>query len=161
MKDESWYKGRIAELEELNSYFINLKHTFEICPDIETGLWAILFPDLPGCVAQGETLIEVLRAAKHVVELWIKTCRQQSMDIPKQHEHSITHRHWILNKQFTVSQSKLKHYKEEWDACTERGIRDKEDMQAVLAELKKGQDRIRELESKLESAYRDRDEHET
>lgn len=42
-------------------------------------------PDLPGCVAVGETRAEVLKLIKEAIELHIEGLRDEGAEIPKPH----------------------------------------------------------------------------
>ena len=48
----------------------------------EGGFWADV-PELPGCVAQGETVAEVQRNVIEAIQLWLETRRE--MDSPSEH----------------------------------------------------------------------------
>jgi predicted RNase H-like HicB family nuclease len=39
-------------------------------------------PELPGCVAHGETREEALASAQEAIELWIEVARKRGRDIP-------------------------------------------------------------------------------
>lgn len=51
-----------------------------------------------------------------------------------------------LQAQLQQSNDRATHYKEEWDECVQRELRNREDSLAVLQELKKAQDRVKALE---------------
>jgi predicted RNase H-like HicB family nuclease len=40
-------------------------------------------PELPGCMADGETLEETLAMAKEVMQLWIETAIEDGHHVPK------------------------------------------------------------------------------
>jgi predicted RNase H-like HicB family nuclease len=48
-------------------------YRFEVIPDEEDGGFVIIFPDLPGCMTQVETLAEVADAAEEIRLLWLET----------------------------------------------------------------------------------------
>lgn len=39
-------------------------------------------PELPGCMADGETVTEVAEAAEENIRLWIEVNRERGMEIP-------------------------------------------------------------------------------
>ena len=52
-------------------YYLGLEYSIDIIADPDGG-YAALFPDLPGCGTQGETLEEAIAMAKEVRELWLE-----------------------------------------------------------------------------------------
>jgi len=40
-------------------------------------------PELPGCMADGQTYIEAVKNAEHVIEQWIETAKSLNREIPK------------------------------------------------------------------------------
>ena len=40
-------------------------------------------PELPGCMADGETRAEAIKNANEVIQLWIETAKSLGCDIPK------------------------------------------------------------------------------
>ena len=44
--------------------------------------WGAHVPDLPGCVAVGETRVEVLRLIREAIELHIDGLRQDGLPVP-------------------------------------------------------------------------------
>ena len=52
-------------------YYLSLEYPIDIIADPDGGYVAV-FPDLPGCMTQGETLEEVIYMAKEARELWIE-----------------------------------------------------------------------------------------
>ena len=46
------------------SYYLNLPYRLEIVPDIEDGGFVASYPELTGCLSQGETLEETVKNAK-------------------------------------------------------------------------------------------------
>jgi antitoxin HicB len=49
----------------------------------EGGGWLVEFPDLPGCVADGETPEEAVREAEDAVRSWLETARLHGDPIPQ------------------------------------------------------------------------------
>lgn len=52
-------------------YYLGLEYSIDIVADPEGG-YVALFPDLPGCGTQGETLEETIAMAKEARELWLE-----------------------------------------------------------------------------------------
>ena len=40
-------------------------------------------PQLPGCIAQGETELECLKELEYVEELWLATAKESNMTLPE------------------------------------------------------------------------------
>ena len=49
----------------------------------EGGGYLIEFPDLPGCMSDGETIEEAMRNAEDALKAWIKTAQEFGDPIPK------------------------------------------------------------------------------
>jgi len=49
----------------------------------EGGGYLIEYPDLPGCVSDGETIDEAIRSGKEAVQVWIETAVAMDRAIPK------------------------------------------------------------------------------
>jgi predicted RNase H-like HicB family nuclease len=47
--------------------------------------YGVYVPDLPGCIAAGETRDEALQLIKEAIELHIEDLREKGQDIPKPH----------------------------------------------------------------------------
>lgn len=60
-------------------------YPFEMRPlsEEEGGGWLISFPDLPGCMSDGETPEEAIANGKDAVEAWIAAMREAGKEIPK------------------------------------------------------------------------------
>ena len=52
-------------------YYLNLEYPLNIIADPGGG-YVVVFPDLPGCLTQGETLEEAIAMAKEACELWLE-----------------------------------------------------------------------------------------
>ncbi len=50
--------------------------------------WGAYVPDLPGCIAAGETREEVLRLIREAVEFHIEGLRQHGQTVPEPHSFS-------------------------------------------------------------------------
>lgn len=63
-------------------------YPFEIrpLPDEDGGGYLITFPDLPGCIADGETPQEALKNGLDAAKSWLKTAREFNDPIPKPDE---------------------------------------------------------------------------
>jgi len=48
----------------------------------EGGGYLVEFPDLPGCMADGETVEEALHQAEDALEAWLKTAKEFKDEIP-------------------------------------------------------------------------------
>jgi len=59
-------------------------YPFEMRPlaDAEGGGWLITFPDLPGCMSDGETPAQAMANGAEAVADWIKAVRSAGRDIP-------------------------------------------------------------------------------
>ncbi len=55
----------------------------------EDQCYVVEVPELPGCMAHGQTQPEALRQANEAVQLWLETARQfgDPIPIPKGHRH--------------------------------------------------------------------------
>ncbi len=51
--------------------------------DEEGGGWLVTFPDLPGCMSDGETPEEAIENSVDAVESWIKTAQEFGDRVPK------------------------------------------------------------------------------
>jgi predicted RNase H-like HicB family nuclease len=48
----------------------------------EDGRYVVEIPELPGCMADGETYEEAIKNAQEVIEEWIETARSLGREIP-------------------------------------------------------------------------------
>lgn len=53
-------------------YYLSLKYSLSLYPE-EDGGYTVMIPDLPGCLAQGDTLEEAIENINEARELWIET----------------------------------------------------------------------------------------
>ncbi|MCY4569962.1 MAG: type II toxin-antitoxin system HicB family antitoxin [Candidatus Poribacteria bacterium] len=62
-----------------------LKYPFlmSILPPEEGGGYLIEFPDLPGCMSDGETIEETIENGKDAVFCWIETAKEFGDEIPE------------------------------------------------------------------------------
>ena len=63
------------------SEYLAVEYPFHVVADPDGG-YAILYPDLPGCMTQVESLNEVGPMAEEIRHLWIETQYRQGEDIP-------------------------------------------------------------------------------
>ncbi len=59
------------------------QHRFEVRPlsDEDGGGWMVTFPDLPGCMADGETVEQAVTEAADAEQSWLKT--REELDLPE------------------------------------------------------------------------------
>jgi antitoxin HicB len=62
-----------------------LAYPFTVRPLLpkEGGGYLIEFPDLPGCMSDGETIEEAIRNGKDAMESWLDACRKLGRKAPK------------------------------------------------------------------------------
>lgn len=67
---------------------VNLQYPFEVRPltKEEGGGWLVTFPDLPGCMTDGETIEEALHNAEDAIKSWIETSKELNLPIPDKEE---------------------------------------------------------------------------
>ena len=63
----------------------NLDYPFEIRPlaEDEGGGWLITFPDLPGCMSDGETPEEAIAQGKDALAAWLKAAQEAGREVPR------------------------------------------------------------------------------
>ena len=63
---------------------VTLEYPFALRPlrAEEGGGWLIEFPDLPGCMADGETPEEALAAGREAKAAWLAAMREAGRDVP-------------------------------------------------------------------------------
>jgi predicted RNase H-like HicB family nuclease len=54
-----------------------------ILPAEEGGGYLIEFPDLPGCISDGETIGEAIANGEDAISCWIETAKQHGDEIPQ------------------------------------------------------------------------------
>lgn len=62
-------------------YYMSLPYRLEIIPDIDEGGYVLRFPDLPGCLTQGDTLAEVLKNADDAKKEWLFAALEDGITI--------------------------------------------------------------------------------
>lgn len=66
-----------------------LKYPINISPlsASDGGGFLAEFPDLPGCIADGETIEEALKEASDALKSWISSAKKDGYPIPSPHSH--------------------------------------------------------------------------
>ena len=54
-----------------------------ILPPEESGGYLVEFPDLPGCMSDGDTIEETIENGKDTVACWVKTAKRYGDKIPQ------------------------------------------------------------------------------
>jgi antitoxin HicB len=62
-------------------YYLGLRYPFYAIADEEVG-YVIVFPDLPGCMTQVETIDEIPRMAEEARRLWIESACEDGEEVP-------------------------------------------------------------------------------
>ena len=62
---------------------LGYKHHISILPIEEGGGYLIEFPDLPGCISDGDTIEEAITNGKDAICCWIETAKQHGDEIPQ------------------------------------------------------------------------------
>ena len=65
-------------------------YPFEMRPlsEGEGGGWLVTFPDLPGCMSDGETPEEAMKNSRDALQCWIAACKEAGREIPPPGESS-------------------------------------------------------------------------
>ncbi len=71
-----------SELEKKLSYYMSLPYEIVITPSPEGG-YAAKIPDLPGCITQGETRLEVLEMIEDAKRCWLTEELEDDEEIPE------------------------------------------------------------------------------
>lgn len=63
----------------------DIPYRFTVRPlrDDEGGGYLVEFPDLPGCMADGETIDEAITNARDAMECWLEAMREAGRPTPK------------------------------------------------------------------------------
>ncbi|MDL1864914.1 toxin-antitoxin system HicB family antitoxin [Betaproteobacteria bacterium PRO5] len=63
----------------------NIEYPFELRPLVEEegGGWLITFPDLPGCMSDGESPEEAIANGRDAVTAWIAAAREAGREVPR------------------------------------------------------------------------------
>jgi predicted RNase H-like HicB family nuclease len=57
--------------------------------------WDVIFPDLPGCVSQGETALDAMKNAKEALALHIEGMVAEGDELPEDSELNTKDREWV------------------------------------------------------------------
>lgn len=84
---KTWKTANDARLfehmkRESLEYYLSLQYPIEVYKDNECGGFVVLFPDLPGCFTQIESLDELEYMADDARKGWIKVAYEDGQDIP-------------------------------------------------------------------------------
>ena len=63
------------------AHYFALEYPFNVVADPEGG-YVVVYPDLPGCMTQGETLEELVAMAQDARQSWIEAEYERGNDIP-------------------------------------------------------------------------------
>ena len=63
--------------------------------EVEGGGYLIEYPDLPGCVSDGETIQEAIHNGKDAIRSWIETVRAHGDEIPTLGSSSTSSGRWV------------------------------------------------------------------
>ena len=63
----------------------SIEYPFEVRPlaDDEGGGWLITFPDLPGCMSDGESPEEAIENGRDAVAAWLKAAHEADRKVPQ------------------------------------------------------------------------------
>ena len=66
-------------------YYFNLKYPYHIdtIKEEDGGGFSIVYPDLPGCMSDGESLEETVAMGEDAKKAWIETAFEKGMEIPE------------------------------------------------------------------------------
>lgn len=64
-------------------YYMAKTYRVELIPDPDEGGYAIAFPELPGCLSEGDTVEEALANAEDAKREWIMAALEDGFPIPE------------------------------------------------------------------------------
>lgn len=70
------------EFEKKLNYYMSLPYQIVITPSPEGG-YAAKIPDLPGCITQGETQLEIFEMIEDAKRCWLTAALEDDDDIPE------------------------------------------------------------------------------
>lgn len=62
---------------------MKISYRMEITKDPDEGGYVVSFPDLPGCISEGETVDEAIRNASDAKGEWMKAALEDGYAIPQ------------------------------------------------------------------------------
>ena len=71
---------RYETTKTLNEY-LALPYRIELTPDPDEGGYVVSFPELPGCLAQGETVAEAVANAQNAKTAWLEAAIEEGIAI--------------------------------------------------------------------------------
>ena len=71
---------RCETTKTLNEY-LALPYRIELTPDPDEGGYVVSFPELPGCLAQGETVAEAVANAQNAKTAWLEAAIEEGIAI--------------------------------------------------------------------------------
>ena len=68
-------------------YYMGLPYRLEILPDPDEGGFIGRYPDLPGCITVGNSMIEVLQNAEEAKRAWLEAAIEERIPITEPNSH--------------------------------------------------------------------------
>lgn len=62
-------------------YYMSLPYKLEIIPDTDEGGYVAYYPDLPGCITEGETIEETVENALDAKKTWLGAALEEGIKI--------------------------------------------------------------------------------
>ena len=64
-------------------YYMSLPYKAEVVPDISEGGFAVMIPELPGCISSGETLQDAYENSIDAKREWLTAALEDNIKIPE------------------------------------------------------------------------------
>lgn len=66
-------------------YYLSLKYPYEITTlsEEDGGGFLVTYPDLPGCISDGETIEEAIAMGEDAKKSWIETRLEKGLEVPE------------------------------------------------------------------------------
>lgn len=61
--------------------YMKLPYKMEITPDIEEGGFVVSFPDLPGCLTVGDSVVDAIKSAEDAKRTWFEAALEDGVAI--------------------------------------------------------------------------------